>query len=65
MLIHRLDRSRETDNTFDTLAHYTHTLARMPQGWRIIRVRQAVAWNPGNPAIHTGARPGPDALARG
>ena len=30
MLIHRLDRSRETDNTFDTLAHYTHTLARMP-----------------------------------
>jgi SnoaL-like domain len=57
MLIHRLDPSRETDNTFDTLAHYTHTLARAPQGWRITRVQQTVAWNRGNPAIHAGARP--------
>jgi 3-phenylpropionate/cinnamic acid dioxygenase small subunit len=57
MLIHRLDPSRETDNTFDTLAHYTHTLVRTPRGWRITRVRQSVAWNRGNPAIHAGARP--------
>jgi ketosteroid isomerase-like protein len=55
-LIHRLDPGRETDNTFDTLAHYTHTLARTPHGWRITRVRQSVAWNRGNPAIHPGAR---------
>jgi 3-phenylpropionate/cinnamic acid dioxygenase small subunit len=55
-LIHRLDPARSSDNTFDTLAHYTHTLARTPQGWRITRVKQAVAWNRGNPAIHSGAR---------
>jgi hypothetical protein len=56
-LIHRLDPARTSDNTFDTLAHYTHTLARTPQGWRITGVTQTVAWNRGNPAIHTGARP--------
>ena len=55
MLIHRLDPGRAADNTFDTLAHYTHTLVRTPQGWRISRVRQAVAWNRGNAAIHSGA----------
>lgn len=50
MLIHRLDPSRATDNTFDTLAHYTHTLVRTLQGWKITRVQQSVAWNRGNPA---------------
>jgi len=55
MLIHRLDPARERDNTFDTLAHYTHVLVRTPRGWRISRVRQAVAWNRGNAAIHAGA----------
>jgi len=55
MLIHRLDPARAADNTFDTLAHYTHTLVRTPHGWRISRVRQAVAWNRGNAAIHSGA----------
>jgi 3-phenylpropionate/cinnamic acid dioxygenase small subunit len=55
MLIHRLDPGRERDNTFDTLAHYTHVLVRTPHGWRITRVRQAVAWNRGNAAIHAGA----------
>jgi 3-phenylpropionate/cinnamic acid dioxygenase small subunit len=55
-LIHRLDPSRASDNTFDTLAHYTHTLARTPHGWRITRVRQSVAWNRGNAAVHAGAR---------
>jgi len=55
-LIHRLDPARTSDNTFDTLAHYTHTLARTPQGWRITGVKQTVAWNRGNPAIHAGAR---------
>jgi hypothetical protein len=55
-LIHRLDPARAADNTFDTLAHYTHTLSRTAHGWRITRVRQAVAWNRGNPAIHAGAR---------
>ena len=55
MLIHRLDPGRERDNTFDTLAHYTHVLVRTTHGWRITRVRQAVAWNRGNAAIHAGA----------
>jgi SnoaL-like domain len=55
-LIHRLDPARAADNTFDTLAHYSHTLARTADGWRITHVRQAVAWNRGNPAIHAGAR---------
>lgn len=55
-LIHRLDPARASDNTFDTLAHYTHTLARTPAGWRITRIKQTVAWNRGNPAIHAGAR---------
>lgn len=58
MLIHRLDPARSGDNTFDTLAHYTHALARTPQGWRITGVKQVVAWNRGNPAIHAGTRPG-------
>jgi hypothetical protein len=58
MLIHRLDPTRDTDNTFDTLAHYTHTLVRTPRGWRITRVRQTVDWNRGNPAIHAGAASG-------
>jgi SnoaL-like domain len=57
MLIHRLDPRRESDNTFDTLAYYTHGLVRTPQGWRIARVQQRVAWNRGNPAVHPGARP--------
>jgi hypothetical protein len=48
--------ARASDNTFDTLAHYTHALARTPQGWRITGVRQVVAWNRGNPAVHAGAR---------
>jgi hypothetical protein len=56
MLIHRLDPQRAGDNTFDTLAYYTHGLVRTAQGWRIARVKQAVAWNRGNAAIHTGAR---------
>jgi 3-phenylpropionate/cinnamic acid dioxygenase small subunit len=56
MLIHRLDRRRDTDNTFDTLAWYTHEFVRTASGWRIARVRQSVAWNRGNPAIHAGAR---------
>jgi 3-phenylpropionate/cinnamic acid dioxygenase small subunit len=64
MLIHRLDPSRETDNTFDTLAHYTHTLARTAGGWQITRVRQSVAWNRGNSAIHAGARPERDVEER-
>ncbi|HEU4368606.1 MAG TPA: nuclear transport factor 2 family protein [Methylomirabilota bacterium] len=55
-LIHRLDPARASDNTFDTLAHYTHTLARTPQGWRITGVKQTVAWSRGNSAIHAGAR---------
>ena len=57
MLIHRLDPRRESDNTFDTLAYYTHGLIRTTQGWRIARVQQRVAWNRGNPAVHPGARP--------
>ena len=57
MLIHRLDPRRESDNTFDTLAYYTHGLIRTTQGWRIARVQQRVAWNRGNPAVHAGARP--------
>jgi 3-phenylpropionate/cinnamic acid dioxygenase small subunit len=64
MLIHRLDPSRETDNTFDTLAHYTHTLARTAGGWQITLVRQSVAWNRGNSAIHAGARPERDVEER-
>jgi 3-phenylpropionate/cinnamic acid dioxygenase small subunit len=56
MLIHRLDPGRDADNTFDTLAWYTHGLVRTPAGWRIARVTQRVAWNRGNPAIHAGAR---------
>jgi 3-phenylpropionate/cinnamic acid dioxygenase small subunit len=64
MLIHRLDPSRETDNTFDTLAHYTHTLARTAGGWQVTRVRQSVAWNRGNSAIHAGARPERDVEER-
>jgi ketosteroid isomerase-like protein len=44
-LIHRRDPARARDATFDTLAHYTHGLARTPDGWRITRVRQIVAWN--------------------
>ena len=35
-LIHRLDPGRQSDNTFDTLAHYTHTLVRAAAGWRIV-----------------------------
>lgn len=65
MLIHRLDPSRETDNTFDTLAHYTHTLVRTLQGWKITRVQQSIAWNRGNPTIHAGARPAADGSQRG
>jgi hypothetical protein len=56
--------TRETDNTFDTLAHYTHTLVRTPQGWKITRVQQSVAWDRGNPAIHAGARPAADSPPR-
>ena len=65
MLILRLDPSRETDNTFDTLARYTHTLVRTLQGWQITRVQQSVAWNRGNPAIHAGARSPADGPQRG
>ena len=57
-LIHRLDPGRQSDNTFDTLAHYTHTLVRMAAGWRIARIKQSVVWNRGNASIHTGDRPG-------
>jgi 3-phenylpropionate/cinnamic acid dioxygenase small subunit len=57
MLIHRLDPRRRSDNTFDTLAHYTHDLVRTARGWRIARVQQRVAWNRGNPAVHSGAHP--------
>jgi SnoaL-like domain len=56
-LIHRIDPGRTSDNAFDTLAHYTHTLERTPAGWRIARVRQVVAWSRGNAAIHAGSRP--------
>lgn len=59
MVIHRLDPGRAADNAFDTLAHYTHTLARTPAGWRITAVHQAIAWNRGNAEIHAGARPRP------
>jgi SnoaL-like domain len=58
-LIHRLDPERQSDNTFDTLAHYTHTLVRTPAGWRIARIKQSVVWNRGNASIHTGDLPGP------
>ncbi len=57
-LIHRLDPGRQSDNTFDTLAHYTHTLVRTAAGWRIARIKQSVVWNRGNASIHTGDRPG-------
>jgi hypothetical protein len=57
-LIHRLDPARESDNTFDTLAHYTHTFVRTAAGWRIARIKQSVIWNRGNAAIHTGDHPG-------
>ncbi|HEV8613892.1 MAG TPA: nuclear transport factor 2 family protein [Methylomirabilota bacterium] len=55
-LIHRLDPQRKADNSFDTLAHYTHTLVRGAAGWRISAVKQAVAWSRGNARIHSGAR---------
>ena len=55
-LIHRLDSHRPSENTFDTLAHYTHTLVREPAGWKISAVKQSVAWSRGNPQIHSGAR---------
>jgi SnoaL-like domain len=57
-LIHRLDPERQSDNTFDTLAHYTHTLVRTAAGWRIARIKQSVVWNRGNSSIHTGDQPG-------
>ena len=57
-LIHRLAPDRQSDNTFDTLAHYTHTLTRTAAGWRISRIKQSVVWNRGNASIHTGDQPG-------
>jgi SnoaL-like protein len=54
-LIHRIDPAKASENTFDTLAHYTHTLRRTETGWRISHIRQSVAWSRGNPTIHAGA----------
>ncbi len=55
-LIHRLDPRQPEPNTFDTLGHYEHGLRRIGGAWRIVKVRQQVAWNRGNASIHAGAR---------
>ena len=55
-LIHRLDPGRPEPNTFDSLGHYEHGLRRIDGHWRIVRVRQEVAWNRGDASIHAGAR---------
>lgn len=55
-VIHRLDPSRDRDNTFDTAGHYTHRVRRTPEGWRIARIEQRVLWNRGNPDVHGALR---------
>jgi 3-phenylpropionate/cinnamic acid dioxygenase small subunit len=53
-IIHRF--RPEDGERFDTYCAYTHALARAGGGWRIIKIKQTVYWNTGNPDIHGGAR---------
>ena len=53
-IIHRF--RPEDGERFDTYCAYTHALVRAGGGWRIIKIKQTVYWNTGNPAVHAGAR---------
>ena len=53
-IIHRF--RPEDGERFDTYCAYTHALVRAGGGWRIIKIKQTVYWNTGNPDIHGGAR---------
>lgn len=49
-LIHRI--APASGDFLDTAGHYWHGCARMPDGWRIERIRQTVLWTRGTPEIH-------------
>ena len=53
-IIHRF--RPEDGERFDTYCAYTHGLVRAGGAWRIIKIKQTVYWNTGNPDIHGGAR---------
>jgi 3-phenylpropionate/cinnamic acid dioxygenase small subunit len=45
----------DNEDFFNTHAIYEFGLSKINSAWRIIKIKQTVLWNEGNPHIHAGA----------